>query len=379
MVADYIYSNLHQTASTQPVDETSNKSSNNKWKRNLILRHHRSHWDNLLRGTIPIFVAACISRAVGTILSAMAGSGNIGINIAINVIYALFIAHVIGYIVVLYVPETNELVDYYVDLANDNASFAWSTSLTLVILNWLYNTENVIIAIASWFILLFLVCCVIYVASFLQSRIIKPVPEIQQRLRNFESESFALAVAYSLTVIIAVSIYRNASTNYLSDTDDLNSTNDDGRDFSDASWLYLLYLLLITMLMVVYQRHLGFRKKRKEAKSMSISEENDNHGRNGENRDLFVSEDNDDSDLPMSMFADEDSDEEEEDSNSSQHALWDWLCPWDRHRNCWRTFRAFYYTSIGYLVSSGWTVWSLLTFEVSLCSDDLVAVYLGIS
>lgn len=373
-VSDFSSSTIQ---SPLPVPHGESQAQNHpKWKRKLIIRHHRSHWSNLLRGTVPIFVAACTSRAISSILDAVTGSGEIEESIIINVVYALFVAHLLGYLILLHVPDTNKLVDYYIDLANDNASFAWSTTLTLVILNWLYNSEHVMVSVIAWFALVLIVCFIIYAASYLQATYIKPSPEIQKRLQIFESESFALAVAYSLTVIIAVTIYRNASTNYLSDTDDLNATNDDGKDFSSASWFFLLYLLLITLVMVTYQRHLGFRKKRKEA--MAVNETDGNEVLDEKQR-LFYSEGDDDSDaeLRVSLFTDDDgSDSETEEDNptksssisykinSISHALWQIFFPWDTQRHCWKTFRAFYFTSIGYLVSSGWTVWSLLTFEV---------------
>jgi hypothetical protein len=353
-----------------------------------------------------LFVAATIARAVTDILNLM-DAGHIHISIVVFVLYSLLCAHVIGYVVNFFVPFDHLLADYYVTIANDNASFAWSTTLTLIILSWLYTQEHASAAIAAWLVLIVFVCAIIYGSAYVQQVWLKPRHGVLQRLRTFESEAFALSIAYSVTVIIASSIYHNDSTNYLANTDDLNPIDDEGHRPKPQTWLFFGYLLTITTGMAVYQRMLIVRRKHRSRFGVSAQESNersiletlprettaincDSSGSSEYSDDSDDSEDVDpDADYDKNnadfkegedlnkrlideyaiQFTDgeEGSHRNNTDRSQSQpnHSSWltRYLLPWDHNGHCRKTFTSFAHTFIGYLVSCGWTVWALLSFQ----------------
>lgn len=175
------------------------KKRRRKLRRKLFLRHHRGHWEELIRGTIPIFVAATINKVVSQLLELIVGSGGFRLHLAVTSIYAIFVAHILGYIVAYNVAPDDPAADFYETLVSDNASFAWSSCLTLVIISWVYSDYPVSAAIGAWLVLIALVHVFIYFVNYIQEVWLVAPPEIRRRLRDFESDSFALAAAYSMT------------------------------------------------------------------------------------------------------------------------------------------------------------------------------------
>lgn len=363
------------------------KKNSRRWKRKVFIKHHQNHWGSLLRDTLPLFVAATISRAVTEVINAIDDSGHIQIQIFVMFLYSLLVAHVVGYAVNLYVPLEHSLANYYVDIANDNASFAWSTTITLITLNWLYKTERAGVAIAAWILQILIVCLIIYSASYVQRFYLKPTLSIHNRLRVFESEAFALSLAYSITVIVASTIYRNDSTDYLSNTDDLNPITDDDEDERHPrTWYFFMYTVVISLLMMFYQRHLNNFKFTEQhgyshianAAPINTAEHVDN------NDETFIVENyNEDEDFDESFIEDYivesndihtmDNEGTSKDCNTESSGpvspvessyFQKTLFGWDSSLRCRKTYESFYYTFIGYLVSSAWTVWALLTFQV---------------
>lgn len=347
-------------------------SSPRRWKRKLIVKHHQLHWKSLLRDAVPLFVGASFSRAVTDVINAACGSGRIHLQIMVMFLYSLFVAHIVGYITNWFVPLEHPLASYYVDIANDNAAFGWSTTITLVILNWLYKKQRVAIALVAWMFLIFIVCCIIYFAGYFQRFYLKPSLLIHYRLRVFESEAFALAAAYSVTVIIASSIYHNESTDYLSNTDDLNLSldNDSNSTLSRSSWYFFTYAFVWTVLLVIYQRYLD-----KSSLSSKLSSDDNSIKPHSVEKCIVDGEiilEESDCDPIENYITDYDKgnecEENIEDSNigpitSSAETV---LFSWDHNNRCRNTYRSFYYTFIGYMVSCAWTVWALLSFEVSI-------------
>ena len=63
----------------------------------------KKHIKALLAGALPVFVAATISRAVGSIIQILANE-EIDVEIGLCFIYALLIAQIIGYCVTYFIP-----------------------------------------------------------------------------------------------------------------------------------------------------------------------------------------------------------------------------------------------------------------------------------
>lgn len=252
------------------------KKRRRKLKRKLFFRHHRGHWAEMIRGTFPIFVAATLNSVVQQILDIVVGSGGIHLQLLVNFLYACFVAHVLGYIIAYYVPEDNVACEYYASLASDNASFAWSSFLTLVIMNWVYSEYPVYAAVFAWIVLVLLVMLFLYGTNYLQAKLWTYQPSIRRRLRDFESDCFALAIAYSFTVIIAASIYQDSATDYVSNTDDLDEHilhHDDGSSdkHHSLSWIFFVYTACATIALFAYQWQLNKFIQRKSAQRQAQS------------------------------------------------------------------------------------------------------------
>eukprot|EP01033_Poteriospumella_lacustris_P007285 gene7285-5238_t len=229
-----------------------------KWKRKLLMRHHRGHWEEMIRGTFPVFVAASVNMVVQQILDMIVGSGGIALQLVVNFLYACGVAHTLGYAVAYYVPASNPAAEYYSSLVSDNAAFAWSSFLTLVIMNWLYSDYPAYAAVLAWVLLVGFVGAFIYFSNYLQTTMWHTAYSVRRRLRDFESDCFALAIAYSFTVIIAASLYHDSATDYLSNTDDLDSNVPDPSDSTDdrqtyLGWVFFVYTACITIALVAYQ------------------------------------------------------------------------------------------------------------------------------
>lgn len=336
-------------------------------KRSLVLQHHKGHWIKLFRGTVPVFVAVTLNRVVGQALDLMVGSSNLAVILAVHFLYALIIAHALGYVVVLYLPKEHPLFNYMYSLAADNSSFAWNNTITVVILKWLYDTENVHIALIAWAVMVVLVVLVICLVSYLQEASIAMSAEQRASIRDFESDSFALAIAYSLTIIFASSLF------FPHDSDD-DALTDDAISPDLYSWYFLIYLLVMTMLIASYQAYLHYQHVLRRRRH-----HRDNH-RDAAYDHLLPSE----HDLRLLPDDEEDDDEEEEeeevevalstlemtygeptdmDQQAAPKGCCAWLFSWDPSGQCVQSLYCLYYTCLGYLVACGWHVWAVLTFQ----------------
>lgn len=345
---------------------TTNKEK--KWKKSRVLKHHRNQWKILLRSTLPIFVAATISKAVSQFLEFIIGSGDIRDRIIVELFYTIFIAHVAGYLIAFFVPTSNVLFDYYLSLATDNASFAWSSTITLIILKYLYHDPATVwSALLVWILIIIVVCLIIYIVNYIQEVYFHlSTTERRVNIRSFESECFSLAIAYALTVIVAVAIYHNESTDYLSNTDDINPTNDDNSQKNDLNWLFFVYVVIISILMFSYQAWMNRRIKKKKMKMVAqvLIERTSFTGNpiqakasGGAEKSNFM--------LPkLRKFQDEEPDCMDK-IEVFMLNLYHRIMFWDDDKQAYIAFASFYYTTIAYTVSCGWYMWSILTVQVS--------------
>ncbi len=353
------------------------------------------HLVGFLHGVIPVMSAATISRAVSQFLVACIGNGDISDQIVAYFIYSLFVAHTLGYLVALYMKGVKNF-EYYFGLATDNASFSWNSTLTLAIINWLYTEKSLGIALAAWFCLIVLVFLVIYLSNFVQDKVIRPSKDTKFVLRNFESESFALAISYSFTVIIAASIYKNNSTNYLSNTDDINSTMDDSKT-SGLDWLFFGYVLIITAILVYIQQ----RADKKQDKRLSQFRDSsvDWHGpppvssftpppltgvdvtsttTNALLTSNAISESGGAavSSPPGPLTASLRSGKGPRNDTLKERVIV-LLFPWDEDRSTVACYKCLFNTSAGYLVGCGWNVWAEITFRTyfTFQHGDIVSAF----
>ena len=266
-----------------------------------------------------------------------------------RLVFALFGAHVITYIVVLKTSPNSPNFEYNFSVATEIASFAWNSIVTLVVINWLYSTKSLLAALLTWFFLFGFIAAVISFSNFFRE-VYFPMTEHQKDcILDFESGTFALALAYSLTVIIAVVIYRNTSTNYVAGTDDLNSINDDSMTAASAeNWWFFIYCALLTGVLLYspyidqYMHKTGATTGNNEEAVVSHSEHNATT-----------------STLSKALL------ETSETNPSCFHSIQEYFFGWDKERNtCQRSLVALVEIGFAYMIACAWNLWSTLSLQV---------------
>eukprot|EP01035_Chromulina_nebulosa_P032546 gene32546-43480_t len=313
---------------------------------NEFARIRRAKRDEILNGALPVLVGSICIRVVDAFIA-----GDIlASEIAMRLVFALFGAHVLTYIVVLKTSPDSPNFEYNFSVATEIASFAWNSIITLVVINWLYSTKSLTAALLTWFFLFGFIAAVISFSNYFRE-VYFPMTEQQKDLiLDFESGTFALAMAYSLTVIIAVVIYRNASTDYVAGTDDLNSINDDAATAaSAANWWFFLYCALLTGMLLYspyidqYIHNTGAKKEGNNEDSVSHSEQ--------------VDPNNASSTLSKALL-------ETENKPSCFHSVREYFLGWDKERNtCQRSLVALVEIGFAYMIACAWNLWSALSFQ----------------
>lgn len=90
-------------------------------------------------------------------------------------------------------------------------------------------------------------------------------------MTSFRFYVLCTAVRY-LPVIIAATVYHDDATDYLSNTDDLNSVHkefDDKLDAKKLVWLFFLYAALSTIVIIALQWRIDKRLKHQAAKHVA--------------------------------------------------------------------------------------------------------------
>jgi len=270
--------------------------------------------------------------------------------IAARLLYALFVAHVVAYAVVLKIPTSHNLFEYYINVATEAACFAWNSSITLIIINWLYNTKSLAVSLITWCILFGFVMLLICFSNYVREVYLVMSAEQKQSILGFESSAFALALAYSITVIIAASIYRNASTNYIAGTDDVNSTTDDSTGRS-SDWLFFFYCILITLLLLCTPYAKQYLH--------SIQSSHNVNNKNDWDDSLGTS------DLDQSVLKNLSSPGKRIFRPIRQ--LWKYCMQWDEEKHTVRKSTVMLIqTSFAFLIGSAWNLWSVLSFQVCI-------------
>ncbi len=254
--------------------------------------------------------------------------------------------------------------------------------MTLAVINWLYSDLPLSFSFATWFVLLCIVLSVIYLTKFIQQKFLTTwSKDSKYLLRNFESRAFALGITYSFTVILAASIYKNASTSYLSNTDDVSPVSDDSLDHP-MDWLFFAYVLFITASLILVQTRLD---KRLDERLEECSEGGDNNSNSQQHTQNPLSS-NDRFNYKSNVKTAASSSSNKNNTNSDsginetvaerkRNSCFLSCCYfWDDDLSTLEAYRCFVMTAFGDLVACGWFIWSLLSFQVR--SRGLICEYL---
>lgn len=309
---------------------------------------------SVVHGAIPVFVAATISRAVTGLIEYSTHQYSIQIEIIAYLLYSLLIAHVVGYLVALYVPRTHLLFRYAVLLATENAGFAWSSTVTLIIVKWLLSNGHTAATVVAWAWITILIFLVVYLSNYLQRTLLRVSDSTRLILRNFESEALALPLAYSLTIIISDAMYKELPAETVTYNDDEIDNSAPSLSYSPG-WYFFAYTVSITIILVALQQffhYLQDRKKRRRAKALLESNEDETiidfkHDSTSERVSGLIS-------LPDPLRT------IEEPTFCSNCAF-----GWDEDKLARKTLRRLLRTSTGYMVGCAWHIWSVMTVEVN--------------
>lgn len=258
----------------------SSSSAQSTWSNYLLsmlqIPHYKYYLQVLFDGSFPVFVAVSISSAVTSVIHAIADSSSTSddtsLIIGLNFIYSLFFGYILGIYVMMNSKRwisVQKFSNYIHQVAIQNASFAWYSTVSLIILKRIYNgsSYNFGDAFAAWLVTFVVVILIIYTTNILRS--IYHRNNIDDKsianLIEFDSGSFSLAIAFGFTIIIAAAIVSNESTDYITGVDDLSPTNDDNGDSHDISVPYIAYVLFITFLVVGYEYYRIYREESLES------------------------------------------------------------------------------------------------------------------
>ena len=213
------------------------------------LRHVQRMIKELFGGSLPVFVAAAISRASMSLIELV--SGDDAVATALTFVYAFFILQALGIGLILRYDHDKVLFPYFLHVVSETTGFAYKEFVVLIMLKWLFMHKLVAAAWASWLCILFIAFLMVYLFNASLVLYFKPEKRTFETLRNFNTAAIALPIAFSFTLIIASIVYPADSAS------DLAGDNSDyGIDLEDEAgegtgYFFLLYAFLVTLLIAV--------------------------------------------------------------------------------------------------------------------------------
>lgn len=205
----------------------------------------------LFDNTLPVFVAATISRASTSIIELM--SPTLSVAIGLTFVYAFCILQVIGIIVCTSFNHKSTLFNYYLHVVTECTGFGWKEFVTLILLRWLFIRKDIGAGFGAWLLICFIAFLMVYVFNAVLALYVRPPTKIYSVLRQFNTDAVALAIAFGFTLVIASEIYPTDSSSSLAGTDDIMEDPDDIEDGQRMGWIFALYAFGITLFVAVMQ------------------------------------------------------------------------------------------------------------------------------
>ncbi len=165
----------------------------------------------LFNNALPVFVAATISRGATSMLALT--STDLTTLIWITFAYGFFVVQAIGIAIATLMDHASDSFSYYMHVISECAGFAWKEYVALIMLKWLFVNKNVGMAAGAWMILVFCAFLCIYAFNAALALYFKPKGHVYASLRKFNSDAFALAIAFSFTLVIASEILSSNNCN----------------------------------------------------------------------------------------------------------------------------------------------------------------------
>jgi hypothetical protein len=312
----------------------------------------------LFSGSLPVFVAAVLTRAIEAIIGVICPTNDVtALAIVLSLFYSLFIAHIGGFLVTYNINPKSQLFSYYFNVATENAGFAWKMTVSLIISKYLFSMKNLPWVILVWFLEIIVAIIFIYLSNYIQHNYFNASRKHISWILQFEGEAFALAIAYSFTLISASLIYVDASSSYLAGMDDYNAI--EGNEDESYNWLFIFYILGITTLLAYFQLY-SKSEGWDEGDILSIvnvresSSNADTSNKSIESNNNIINNNDDDDENKLKII----------NQTTCIEKIDRYLFnSWDPDGHTKQSLFYLLNTTLGYIVGCSWYTWSVLTFQ----------------
>jgi len=212
---------------------------------------------SLFNNSLPVFVAAMISRASSSIIALT--STHLAVLIWVTFGYAFFCAQVMGIVVATKLNPSYISFHYFMHVCSECTGFAWKEYVVLIMLKWLFINKNVAVAAGAWALLVFCAFLGVYFFNAILALYFSHLGQTTySNLRKFNTDAFALAIAFSWTLVVASEMYPAHKSHDLAGTDDVLEDPEDALKDDSGGYYFLAYAIFITVAMVVVQWKVGW-------------------------------------------------------------------------------------------------------------------------
>ena len=199
---------------------------NEKVQYSSYLNRYYNKLKSLFDGSLSIFVAAVIAQLVTGIISSVAPNLFNSADIVLSFFYAFFIANTVAYTLAINSCCCHwKLYKFWFRVSVENVGFAWQQTASLILIK--YTTMHITYGILSWFLILITTITLFYISSIIQYHILATNKKNLRKILEFESEAYALSLAYTFNFLVAYLLYGPIVNNggILNNTDDYTPSN----------------------------------------------------------------------------------------------------------------------------------------------------------
>ena len=201
---------------------------NKKVQYSLYSNRYYNKLKSLFDGSLSIFVAAVIAQLVTGIINSVAPNLFNSADIVLSFFYAFLIANTVAYTLAINSYCSHwKLYKFWFRVSVENVGFAWQQTASLILIK--YTTIHIIYGILSWFLILITTITLFYISSIIQYHILSTNKKNLRKILEFESEAYALSLAYTFNFLVAYLLYGPIVNNggILNNTDDYTPSNID--------------------------------------------------------------------------------------------------------------------------------------------------------
>jgi len=230
--------------------------------------HFWSLLKELFNNSLPVFVAATISRAMTSSIALL--SEDLDLLIWVTFSYAFFLAQAIGITVAIRMDRSNISFNYFMNVCSECTGFAWKEFVTMIMLKWLFVNRDIGYAVGAWLLVVLGAFGGVYIFNAVLALYYKPAADIYNALRKFNSDAFALAIAFSFTLVIASELYP-ASSN-MAGADDIVLNPDDALEDTNGGWYFVGYAFFITCFVALLQWKFGWVVTKEDSEEAALQD-----------------------------------------------------------------------------------------------------------